>query len=62
MAVGLIAVLALYVTHGVNHRTNVAFLGTVASLALTAVLAAVFVVGYVAYVRATLTGGGAVHL
>jgi len=42
-AAGLIAVLALYVTHGVNHRTNVAFLGTMASLALTAVLAAIFV-------------------
>ena len=40
---GLIAVLALYVTHGVNHRTNVAFLGTMASLALTALLAAIFV-------------------
>ena len=40
---GLIAVLALYVTHGVSHRTNVAFLGTMASLALTAALAAIFV-------------------
>jgi len=40
---GLIAVLALYLTHGVNHRTNVAFLGTIASLALTALLAAIFV-------------------
>jgi uncharacterized membrane protein len=36
-------VLALYLTHGVNHRTNVAFLGTMASLALTALLAAIFV-------------------
>lgn len=43
LAAGLIAVLALYLTHGVSNRTNVAFLGTVASLALTAVLAAVFV-------------------
>jgi uncharacterized membrane protein len=43
VASGLIAVLALYLTHGVNHRTNVAFLGTVASLGLTAALAAVFV-------------------
>jgi uncharacterized membrane protein len=38
-----VAVLALYLTHGVNHATNVAFLGTMASLALTAALAAVFV-------------------
>jgi uncharacterized membrane protein len=43
VAAGLIAVLALYLTHGVNHRTNVAFLGTIASLGLTALLAAVFV-------------------
>ena len=43
VASGFIAVLALYLTHGVNHRTNVAFLGTMASLALIAVLAAVFV-------------------
>jgi uncharacterized membrane protein len=43
VASGVIAVLALYLTHGVNHRTNVAFLGTVASLGLTAALAAFFV-------------------
>ena len=43
VATGLIAVLALYLTHGVNHRTNVAFIGTMSSLALIAVLAAVFV-------------------
>jgi uncharacterized membrane protein len=38
----LIALLALYLAHGVNERTTVALLGTVASLALTAVLAAAF--------------------
>lgn len=43
VAAGLVAVLALYLTHGVSNRTNVAFLGTVASLGLTALLAAVFV-------------------
>lgn len=42
-AAAVVAVLALYVTHGVNHRTNVAFLGTMASLGLTAALAALFV-------------------
>ena len=43
VASSLIAVLALYLTHGVNHRTNVAFIGTMASLGLIAVLAAIFV-------------------
>jgi uncharacterized membrane protein len=43
VASGVIAVLALYLTHGISHRTNVAFLGTVASLGLTALLAAAFV-------------------
>jgi uncharacterized membrane protein len=38
-----IALLALYATHGVSHRTSVAYLGTVASLALTGALAAVFI-------------------
>ncbi len=44
-AASVIAVLALYVTHGINHRTNVAFLGTMASLGLTALLASAFVAG-----------------
>jgi uncharacterized membrane protein len=35
--------LALYLTHGVNAQTTTALLGTLAGLALTAVLAAVFV-------------------
>ena len=38
-----IAFLALYVAHGVNTMTTVALLGTVGSLALTALLARVFV-------------------
>ena len=38
----VIALIALYLAHGVTERTTVALLGTVASLALTGVLAAVF--------------------
>ena len=38
----VIALVALYLTHGVNERTTVALLGTFAALAVTAVLAAVF--------------------
>ena len=38
----VIALVALYLAHGVSERTTVALLGTVASLALTGVLAAVF--------------------
>jgi uncharacterized membrane protein len=38
-----IAFLALYVAHGINTMTTVALLGTVGSLALTAVLAQLFV-------------------
>ncbi|MGH9246080.1 MAG: YibE/F family protein [Acidimicrobiales bacterium] len=38
-----IALVALYLAHGVNERTTVAVLGTLASLVLTGVLAAVFV-------------------
>ena len=38
----LIALVALYLTHGVTERTTVALLGTFAALGLTAVLAAVF--------------------
>ncbi|MEL7210500.1 MAG: YibE/F family protein, partial [Actinomycetota bacterium] len=34
-----IALLALFLTHGFNHRTAVAYVGTTAALALTAVLA-----------------------
>jgi uncharacterized membrane protein len=43
--VGAAAVMfvALYLTHGVNARTTTAVLGTLASLALTAVLASLFV-------------------
>jgi len=37
-----IAFLALYLSHGVNTRTTVAFLGTLGGLAVTAVLAGVF--------------------
>ena len=39
----LIAFVALYVAHGFNHMTTVALLGTLASLGLTSVLAAIFV-------------------
>lgn len=38
----VIALVALYLAHGVSERTTVALLGTVASLALTAALAALF--------------------
>jgi uncharacterized membrane protein len=38
----VIALGTLYLAHGVNDRTTVAFLGTMASLALTAVLAVAF--------------------
>lgn len=38
----VVALLALYLAHGFNERTTVALLGTVASLALTAVLGALF--------------------
>jgi uncharacterized membrane protein len=38
----VIALVALYLAHGVNERTTVALLGTVASLALTATLGALF--------------------
>lgn len=38
-----IAFIALYLAHGLNHMTTVALLGTLASLALTAVLARLFV-------------------
>jgi uncharacterized membrane protein len=43
VASAVIAVLAFYLTHGISNRTNVAYLGTMASLALTAGLAALFV-------------------
>jgi uncharacterized membrane protein len=42
VAAVLVAVVALYVTHGVGDRTTVALLGTFAALGVTAVLAAVF--------------------
>lgn len=38
-----VALVALYLTHGLNHGTSVAFLGTMASLGLTGLLAVVFV-------------------
>jgi uncharacterized membrane protein len=38
-----VAFVALFLTHGVNHGTAVAFLGTMASLGLTGLLAVVFV-------------------
>ena len=38
----VIALIALYLAHGISERTTVALLGTVASLALTGVLAGVF--------------------
>jgi uncharacterized membrane protein len=38
----VIALVALYLTHGVTERTTVALLGTFAALGMTAVLAAVF--------------------
>lgn len=43
VAASVIAFLALYLAHGVNVATSVALLGTFASLALTGVLAAIFV-------------------
>ena len=43
VAASAIALLALFLTHGVNYRTAVAYLGTVASLVLTAGLGAAFV-------------------
>ena len=42
VAAVVIAVAALYLTHGVNDMTTVALLGTFAALAVTAVLAALF--------------------
>jgi uncharacterized membrane protein len=42
VAAVVIAVAALYLTHGVNDMTTVALLGTFAALAVTAALAAVF--------------------
>lgn len=42
VAAAVIGVVALYLTHGVTERTTVALLGTFGTLALTAVLAAVF--------------------
>ena len=42
VAAVLIAVVALYVTHGLSDRTTVALLGTFAALAVTAALAAAF--------------------
>jgi uncharacterized membrane protein len=38
-----VAIVALYLTHGLNHGTTVAFLGTMASLGLTGLLAVLFV-------------------
>ena len=38
----VIALIALYLAHGVSERTTVALLGTVASLALTGILAGIF--------------------
>lgn len=38
----VIALVALYLTHGINERTTVALLGTFAALGVTAVLAAIF--------------------
>jgi uncharacterized membrane protein len=43
VASSIIAFVALYVTHGVNDRSTVALLGTLASLALVGVLGFVFV-------------------
>jgi uncharacterized membrane protein len=40
---GAVALVALYLTHGINERTTVALLGTFGALALTGVLGAVFV-------------------
>lgn len=42
VAAVVIALVALYLTHGINERTTVALLGTFAALGVTAVLAAVF--------------------
>jgi uncharacterized membrane protein len=42
LGASVVAFVALYLTHGLNHRTTVAFLGTMASLALTGALAAAF--------------------
>lgn len=42
VAASVIAFTALYLTHGVNERTTVALLGTLASLLLTGILALVF--------------------
>ena len=41
----IIAVAALYLSHGVNDTTTVALLGTLGALALTGVLAAIFTLG-----------------
>jgi uncharacterized membrane protein len=42
VAAVVIALVSLYLTHGLNERTTVALLGALAALALTGVLAAVF--------------------
>jgi uncharacterized membrane protein len=41
----LIMVVALYMTHGINAQTSVALVGTIAALALTAVLGKLFIEG-----------------
>ena len=38
-----VALAAIYLAHGFNHRSTVAYLGTAAALVLTGVLASVFV-------------------
>jgi uncharacterized membrane protein len=43
LGASVVALVALYFTHGLNHGTTVAFLGTMASLALTGALAALFI-------------------
>jgi uncharacterized membrane protein len=43
VAAGLVALVALYITQGVNERTTVAVLGTLSSLALTGLLGALFI-------------------
>jgi uncharacterized membrane protein len=42
VAATAIAFVALYLTHGINERTTVALLGTLASMALIALLAWIF--------------------
>jgi uncharacterized membrane protein len=43
VAAGLVALLALYITHGINERTTVAVLGTLSALAATGILGAIFI-------------------